>query len=163
MIQGFIHTRRTRLIFGAAITLIVFLAYHYLVWRQNTSYREVIVVLSDGEDTSSPVTFDEVLDAAKRSQTVIYTIGLGLDDPPGRLTPANGELGFRRLAQETGGRLFLAKRPEDLSDVYTTIADELTSQYVLGYLSRNERRDAGWRSIAVRVHRPQLQARTRAG
>jgi Ca-activated chloride channel family protein len=125
--------------------------------------RDVIVVLSDGDDTSSLVTFDELLDAAKRSQTVIYTIGLGLDAPAGRLTPATGEFGLRRLAQETGGRLFLAKRPEDLSDVYTTIADELTSQYVLGYLSRNDRRDAGWRSIAVRVHRPQLLARTRAG
>jgi Ca-activated chloride channel family protein len=125
--------------------------------------REVIVVLSDGEDTSSLVTFDELLDTAKRSQTVIYTIGLGLEDPAGRPTPTNGEFGLRRLAQETGGRLFRAKRPEDLSNVYTQIADELTSQYVLGYLSRNERRDAGWRSITVSVHRPQLQARTRAG
>ena len=74
------------------------------------------MVLSDGEDTSSLVTFDEVLDVAKRSQTVIYTIGLGLEDPAGRLPPANGEFGLRRLAGETGGRLFLAKRPEDLSE-----------------------------------------------
>ncbi len=125
--------------------------------------REVIVLLSDGDDTSSLVTFDELLDTAKRSQTVIYTIGLGLEDPAGRVMPANGEFGLRRLAQETGGRLFLAKRPEDLSNVYTQIADELTSQYVLGYLSRNERRDGGWRRVAVRVHQPQLQARTRAG
>lgn len=127
--------------------------------------REVIVVLSDGEDTSSLVTFDEVLDVAKRSQTVIYTIGLALDDPlrPGRPTPANGEFALRRLAQETGGRLFLPKRPEDLSDVYSRIADELTSQYMLGYLSRNERRDGNWRSVAVRVKRVELQARTRLG
>jgi Ca-activated chloride channel family protein len=126
-------------------------------------HRQVVVVLSDGEDTSSLVTFDELLETAKRSHTVIYTIGLGLEQPAGRFEPANGEFALRRLAQETGGRLFTAKRPEELSDVYTQIADELSSQYVLGYFSRNELRDGRWRSITVRVDRPQLQARTRAG
>jgi Ca-activated chloride channel family protein len=127
------------------------------------SRREVIVVLSDGEDTSSLVTFDELLDVARRSQTAIYAIGLGLQATPPRLTQSNGEFALRRLAHETGGRLFTPKRPEGLSTVYTQIADELTSQYLLGYLSRNERRDGGWRSIAVRLRRSQLQARTRAG
>ena len=50
-----------------------------------------------------------------------------------------------------------------LSDVYTKIADELTSQYVLGYQSSNGRRDGGWRNLAVHVHRPNVQARTRPG
>jgi Ca-activated chloride channel homolog len=126
-------------------------------------HRDIIVLLSDGEDTSSLVTFDEVLEAAKRSQTVIYTIGLGFQGAPDRFGPAKGEFALRRLAQETGGRLFVAKRGEDLADVYTQIADELTSQYVLGYLSRNERHDGAWRTVAVRVRRPQLQARTRTG
>lgn len=125
--------------------------------------REVIVVLSDGEDTSSLVTFDELLNLARRSQTAIYAIGLGLQASPPRFTASTGEFALRRLVQETGGRLFTPKRPEDLSNVYAQIADELTSQYLLGYLSRNERRDGGWRSIAVRLRRSQLQARTRAG
>lgn len=125
--------------------------------------RQVIVLLSDGEDTSSLVTFDEVLDLAKRSQTVIFAIGLGLDTSGLTAVRSTGEFDLRRLAQETGGRLFTPKRPEDLSNVYTQIAQELTTQYVLGYLSRNERRDGGWRTIAVRLRRPQLVARTRAG
>jgi Ca-activated chloride channel family protein len=124
--------------------------------------REVIVVLSDGEDTSSLVTFDEILDLAKRSQTAIYAIGLGFETPALPVA-RSGEFDLRRLAQETGGRLFTPKRPEDLSNVYTEITRELTTQYVLGYLSRNDRRDGGWRSISVRLRRPQLQARTRAG
>jgi VWFA-related protein len=125
--------------------------------------REVIVVLSDGEDTSSLVSFDELIELARRSQTVVYTIGLGLDAPASRFTPAGGEFALRRLAQETGGRLFMPRQPADLSNVYAEIADELTSQYVLGYLSSNGRGDSGWRSIAVRVSRPSLHARTRMG
>jgi Ca-activated chloride channel family protein len=123
--------------------------------------RQVIVVLSDGEDTSSLVTFDHLLDSAKRSQTVIYAVGLGLEELASKRS--DGEFGLRRLAVETGGRLFLPKRPLDLADVYTQIANELTSQYVLGYLSSNTRADGAWRRIAVRVQRPNLAARTRAG
>ena len=72
--------------------------------------RKVIVVLSDGEDTSSLVTFEHLLDSVKRSQTVVYTVGLGLEEPT-KITRSDGEFGLRQLAQETGGRLFLPKRP----------------------------------------------------
>jgi Ca-activated chloride channel homolog len=125
--------------------------------------RQVIVVLSDGEDTSSLVTFEQLLDSAKRSQTVIYTVGLGLEEPTGKVMRSDGEFGLRQLAQETGGRLFMPKRSTDLADVYTQIANELTNQYIVGYLSNNMRADGAWRRVAVRVARPNLQARTRAG
>jgi len=143
----------------------------YIVLRQSEKMkpqsgddvrRQVIVVLSDGEDTSSLVTFEHLLDSAKRSQTVIYTVGLGLEEPT-RVTRSDGEFGLRQLAQETGGRLFLPKRPTDLVDVYTQIANELSTQYTVGYLSSNARADGAWRRIAVRVLRPNLNARTRAG
>ena len=123
--------------------------------------RQVIVVLSDGEDTASLVTLDDLLDSAKRSQTVIYTVGLGLEVLTTKFS--NGEYGLRQLARETGGRMFLPKGPMDLVDVYTLIANELTNQYVVGYLSNNARVDGAWRRIAVRLQRPNLQARTRAG
>lgn len=125
--------------------------------------RQVIVVLSDGEDTSSLVTFEQLLDTAKRSQTVIYAVGLGLEEPTTKITRSDGEFGLRQLAQETGGRLFLPKRPTDLVDVYGQIANELTNQYIVGYLSTNAGADGAWRRVAVRVGRPNLQARTRAG
>lgn len=124
--------------------------------------RHVIVVLSDGEDTSSLVTYDHLLDSAKRAQTVIFAVGLGLEDPL-RTKRSDAEFGLRELTQETGGRLFLPKRPTDLAGVYDQIANELTSQYVLGYLSNNTDREGGWRRVAVQVVRPNLQARTRAG
>ena len=124
--------------------------------------RDVIVVLSDGEDTSSLVTFDHVLDGAKRSQSVIYTIGLGLGPAPMRRGATHPEFALRTLAQDTGGRMFLPKTGEQLSGIYGEIADELASQYVLGYVSDNESR-SGWRSIAVRLARPELRARARPG
>lgn len=126
--------------------------------------RHVIVVLSDGEDTSSLVTFDQLLDTAKRSQTAIYAVGLGLEEAiPRTGMRSDGEFGLRQLAHETGGRLFLPKRSIDLLNVYTQIANELTNQYIVGYLSTNAGADGAWRRVAIRVNRPNLQARTRAG
>jgi Ca-activated chloride channel family protein len=125
--------------------------------------RRVVVVLSDGQDTSSLVTFDELLDIAKRSHVAIYPIRLGPVVPrPGQVRP-DTEFELRRLAQETGGRLLVAKDGAALSNVYGQIADELTSQYFLGYLSNNVERGDGWRSIAVRVGRPNVQVRARTG
>jgi Ca-activated chloride channel homolog len=125
--------------------------------------RQVIVLLSDGDDTSSLVTFDELLDATKRSETAIYAISLRSDEPAGGTVPPNGEHVLRSLSTETGGRLFTTKSSTDLSNIYNQIADELTSQYVLGYASSNERRDGGWRAIVLRLRRPELRARTRSG
>jgi Ca-activated chloride channel family protein len=125
--------------------------------------REVIVVLSDGEDTSSLVTFEELLDQVKRSQIAIYTIGLALEPSSVKGTTLTGEFVLRRLALETGGLLFTAKQPGELDNVYGQIADELTTQYVLGYLSDNARKNGDWRATSVRVRRPNFQARTRPG
>jgi VWFA-related protein len=121
--------------------------------------RQVIVVLSDGEDTSSLVTYEQLLDTAKRSQTVIYGIGLGLEEDVAKRK--EGEFALRELAKETGGRVFLPKRSEDLADVYTQVANELANQYVLGFLSTNH--GSGWRRLVVQVRRPNMQVRTRAG
>lgn len=124
--------------------------------------RDVVVVLSDGEDTSSLVTFDHLLDAAKRSQTVIYAIGLGLGGTATRRGSVPPQVALRTLTQETGGRLFLPRDSSALKGIYQSIADELASQYVLGYQSTNGDR-SGWRRVSVRVSRPGAQTRTRAG
>ncbi|MEY4635432.1 MAG: hypothetical protein RJA55_1230 [Acidobacteriota bacterium] len=125
--------------------------------------RQAIVVLSDGEDTSSLVSFEEVLELAKRSETAIYTIGL----QPRETTALRGfreaEFVLRQLAQETGGRAFFAQKVEDLKDVYGQIADELSSQYSMGYSSRNAKRDGAFRRLVVQISRPNVTARTKRG
>src|SRR5262249_42925425 len=118
--------------------------------------RQSIVLLSDGEDTSSLLPFEEVLDLAKRSETAIYAIGLRASEGPSTGTKGFKEAEFvlRQLAQETGGRTFFPSQATELTGIYGQISDELSSQYTIGYTSRNPRRDGAWRRIVVRVTRP---------
>jgi len=125
--------------------------------------RQAIVMLSDGEDTSSLVDFDEVLDLAKRSDTVIYSIGLRSRDIRTRRGFREADFVLRQLAQETGGRAFFPEQAEDLPAIYQRISDELSSQYTLGYISKNPLQDGRWRRIVVRVDRPNVAARTKQG
>ena len=125
--------------------------------------REAIVVLSDGEDTSSLVAFEEVLELEKRSETTIYTIGLKADDRRPRSGFIEADFVLRQLARETGGRSFFPERIEDLPAIYEQISDELSSQYTLGYTSSNPLRNGQWRRIIVRVDRDAVTARTKAG
>lgn len=124
--------------------------------------RQALIVFSDGEDTSSLVSFDEVLDLAKRSETAIYTIALRGPD-----TQTKGfheaEYVMRTLAQETGGRSFFPAKLDDLAGAYQEIGDELASQYALGYVSKNPRRDGAWRRLVVQVDRQGLAARAKKG
>ena len=120
------------------------------------------MVFSDGQDTTSLVTYEEVLDLAKRSETSIYTIGLrDLQDQARGFSQA--EFVLRQLAIETGGRAFFPGSINDLTAVYSQIAEELSSQYALGYSSKNARRDGTWRRIVVQVSRPNLTSRTKQG
>ncbi len=127
--------------------------------------RQALIVFSDGEDTSSLVSFDEVLDLAKRSETAIYTITLQADTPSATQHRGFQEAEFvmKQLALETGGRAFTARRVEDLTGVYGEIANELASQYVLGYTSKNQIRNGAWRRIVVQIARANAIPRTKKG
>jgi Ca-activated chloride channel family protein len=125
--------------------------------------RQAIVVLSDGDDTSSLLAFDDVLDLAKRSHTSIYTIGIREKNPSGQPMAASGDFVLRRLAAETGGLAYFPLGADDLPRIYREIADELTSQYLVAYVPANVARDGQWRRLAVRVNRPNCSARTKAG
>ena len=125
-------------------------------------HRQAIVVLSDGEDTSSLVTFDEVLELAKRSETAIYTIGLKAEDDH-RSGFRESDFVLRQLARETGGQSFFPDNVNDLGAIYTQISDELSSQYSLGYVSANPLRNGQWRNIIVQVTREEVAGRTKRG
>jgi Ca-activated chloride channel family protein len=125
--------------------------------------RQAIVVFSDGEDTSSLVTFEQVLDLAKRSETAIFAIGLRPGDEVLGKGFKEADFVMRELAQQTGGRWFFPSRIDDLAGIYSQIADELSSQYMVGYISKNARRDGAWRRVIVRVDRPGDTPRTKQG
>ena len=125
--------------------------------------RQALVVFSDGEDTSSLVSFEEVLELAKRSETAIYSIALRSAEPSQSKGFREAEFVMRQLAQETGGRAFFPNRLEDLAGVYAQIADELSSQYTIGYTSKNQQRNGAWRRVIVQVSRPNATPRTKKG
>ena len=124
--------------------------------------RQAIVVLSDGDDTSSLVPYEEVLDLAKRSETAIYAIGLR---PTGtyRSEFKEAEFVLKQLSQETGGRAYFVLAAAELPKIYEQISEELANQYSLAYSSRNPMRNGAWRRVVVRVTRPGMTARTRQG
>ena len=125
--------------------------------------RQAIVLLSDGEDTSSLVTFEDVLDLARRSETAIYAIGLMADQPSQSKGFREATYALRQLTNDTGGRAFFPADVKGLASVYGQIYDELSSQYTIGYTSKNARRDGAWRRLVVRVSRLNVQARTKQG
>ena len=130
--------------------------------RPSEVRRQAIVMLSDGEDTSSLITFDEVLELAKRSETGIYTIGLQEEEDE-RSGFREADFVLRQLAYETGGRAFFPEDVNDLPAIYRQISDEISSQYSVGYISANPLRNGQWRRTVVRVDRERTTARTKQG
>ncbi len=131
--------------------------------READVRREAIIVLSDGEDTSSLVSFEEVLELAKRSETAIYSIGLQSDDSRSRTGFREADFVLRQLAQETGGQAFFPDRASKLDSIYQQISEELSSQYSIGFISANPLRNGQWRRIVVRADRKNVRARTKQG
>jgi Ca-activated chloride channel homolog len=132
--------------------------------------RQAIAVLSDGEDTSSLVSFDDVVALARRTGVNVYTIGLKSDIAAnaGRTaasrTFSNADYSMRMLARETGAQAFFPAGVHQLRDVYDAIAEELESQYSIAYAPTNRRVDNRFRRIIVRVTAdPAFKPRARTG
>ncbi|MBI1873038.1 MAG: VWA domain-containing protein [Acidobacteria bacterium] len=132
--------------------------------------RQAIVVLSDGEDTSSLITFDDVMESARRSGVTIYTIAIKSPylarrvAESGRRYYSQSDFSMRTLAQETGARAFFPLKIDELPGIYGEISNELSRQYAMGYTPKNTRRDGGIRRLVVRVlSRPDARPRTRSG
>jgi VWFA-related protein len=97
---------------------------------------------------------------------VMYAIGLREKIKPGSSHTVGwkqAEYDLKQLAMETGGHVFFADDAAQLPTYYSQIADELSNQYTLGYTSKNAKRDGAWRKVLVRLSRPNMTARTKAG
>ena len=129
--------------------------------------RMAIVVLSDGDDTASLVSDDQVLDLARTSGIAVY--GISLRPPTASTAVLQKDVGlpryfFRALTRDTGGQAHFLSGLRQLGGVYDQVAEELRSQYSLGYFSSNGMRDGRWRNIQVRLpQQPQFQVRHRTG
>jgi Ca-activated chloride channel family protein len=133
--------------------------------------RRAIVVLSDGEDTGSVVSFDEVRELARRSGVTFYSVGLKSDllsavtrPPAGHRYFSESDYAMRALADDTGARAFFPAETRDLKGVYKAVGAELAAQYAIGYISHNPIRNGAFRRLIVRVVAPAgARSRTRAG
>ena len=115
--------------------------------------RRAVVLLSDGEDTASLVTDDQVLELARKSEINIYAISLRPARQQDRTRQAfsQAEYLINALTRDTGGRAYFPTSLSELDSVYDRIAEELRTLYSVGYVSSNVRRDGKWRRIVVRV------------
>ena len=128
--------------------------------------RRAVVLLSDGEDTASLVSDDQVLELARKTEIAIYAISLrpGRSQDRNRLAFSQATHLLTTLSQETGGQVHFPNSLSELDLVYARVAEELRTQYTLGYVSSNKRRDGKWRRIVVRVpERDDLQVRHKIG
>lgn len=120
--------------------------------------RKAIVLLSDGEDTSSQFGYKRVLEEAKSNNTMIFSIGLG-----GGAGGAPRRDVLKEFSENTGGQTFFVKKPEQLAEAYDRIAEVLGKQYYLSYSTTNEIWDGHWIKIKVENDRPGVEVRARRG
>ena len=131
---------------------------------KNEVGRKVLIILSDGEDTGSTKTLQEALETAQRSDVIIYSVAV-ID----RRFYFAASMGFsgdsvlKRYAEQTGGRVIEVSRMEDTAQAFREIAEELRTQYSLGYTSSNTRRDGSFRKIQVKIRDRNYKVQARRG
>ena len=123
--------------------------------------RAAIVVISDGADTASTATLRDVHSALLRSDTFIYAIAI---DPPDRraINSSVNVQALREITAESGGRTEVVQSSENLKDATARIAEELNSQYMIGYVSPHAS-DGQFHSIRVRITGADHRVRARNG
>jgi VWFA-related protein len=160
-----VRKRSTSLYTSLYIVLKDIVARNYSV-TDDQPRRPVIVMLTDGEDTSSTVTDAQVIAQAKSCGAAIYSIMLPPVESDGNAWQKSHDAEFflDSLAKETGGSVQKLRTNDDLRAAYSMIALELQSQYRLEYRPTNDSLDGNWRTIQVAVSgKPDLTVRHRQG
>lgn len=122
--------------------------------------RRVVLVFTDGDDTASRRGLGDVLDRARLEEVMVYAIGLESDYFNGQQrVRTRPDRGLKRLAEETGGGFFELKKKDELGPTFTRVAQELHSQYVLGFTP--QALDGKVHKLEVKVKKPGMTARGR--
>jgi Ca-activated chloride channel family protein len=115
--------------------------------------RKAIIILSDGEDRSSDHTLKQAMEMALRAEATIFAISVSKGGFFGVGNSQEGDDILKDMALETGGKIFFPFKVEDLDVSFRQINQELRSQYNLGYVSTNPRRDGKYRKIEIRAQK----------
>ncbi|MBI4457165.1 MAG: VWA domain-containing protein [Acidobacteria bacterium] len=120
--------------------------------------RRVIVIVSDGEDTSSRSTLREAIGAAQKNNAVIFAVGVNAAGSKSEFVP------LRELAKETGGRFFNpGPKMREMAKVFREMIETLKRQYHIFYYSKNQRKDGAFRAIQIRIKRKHVHVLHRIG
>jgi Ca-activated chloride channel family protein len=122
--------------------------------------RRVVLVFTDGDDTESHMGLGKVIDRARADEVMIYAIGLESNYFNGqRMVRTKPDSGLRKISDETGGGYFELKATNELAPTFTRVAQELHSQYVLGFTPTQL--DNKVHKLTVRMKQPGMTARAR--
>ena len=122
--------------------------------------RKVVLVFTDGEDTASRRDLEDVMQQSQKKEVMVYSIGLATEIFNGqRRVRSQPDKGLKKLSEETGGGFFLLKSSDELGPTFTRVAQELHSQYVLGFSPATL--DGKLHKLEVKLRKPGLNPRAR--
>ena len=120
--------------------------------------RKALIILTDGEDTTSRTSYDDMLTYVRSARVPLYFIGVGLG-----LFDASGISKMKTLAAETGGIAYFIHDIKQLGETYTQLEKDLRSQYLIAYNTQSTGKDKVYRKVDVTVSRPNTTVRTIRG
>jgi Ca-activated chloride channel homolog len=156
--------RRTRVGAGTAMFDAIYLAGMALNEREG---RKVLVLITDGGDTTSSIDYQTAVRTAQQSEALVYSIIMvPIENDAGRNT--GGEHALIQLAKDTGGKYYYASTPTGLDTAFQQISKELRTQYLLAYYPSRRTADSGFRRVQITVNNSanpekKLTVRHRAG
>src|SRR5687768_7225193 len=122
--------------------------------------RKVMLVFTDGTDTASRRDLDDVMEQARAKEIMVYAIGLATEIFNGQSrVRSSPDRGLKKLAEETGGGFFLLRKEDELGSTFTQVAQELHSQYILGFSPATL--DGKVHKLEVKVRKPGVKVRAR--
>ena len=127
--------------------------------------RKAIIVVSDGEDNASHCSVQQLKEAVRETDVLIYSIGITDFDSYSQSWPSPGMTGpalLNEISKETGGRFFQVNGSKQLPEVASKIGAWLRSQYILAYMPSGKQQDTQYHHIRVKITRPEGFPRLRA-
>jgi Ca-activated chloride channel family protein len=125
---------------------------------RNLQGRKVLLIMTDGEDTTSRVTYDDMLGYARAARVPLYFIGIAMG-----ISDIAGTSKMKALAAETGGVAYFVKDAEHLAETYAKLQQDLRSQYLIAYDTQSSKTDRAYRTVQVQVDKPGAHVRTIRG
>jgi Ca-activated chloride channel homolog len=146
-------------------------------FAKGVEYKKAMIIMTDGLDNNSSVSYEEALQSAVRSGAAVYIVSktesirqlmeFEKNNNPYISIPqkefANAEQALQTLAYKTGGRMLYPNNFGQLDNIYAQVDEELRNQYTVGYYSTNKANDGSYRNIEVRVQSPGSQVSARPG